>query len=114
MRAELRGVRRRAPTAVCAFLVAAGLAACGILTPTPARFRPPLPDPQQMHDVLAEDVVAELEARGFDCSFNPGGGDVDATSWSCYLGELDAGDYLNVGIASADTGPIDSMGPIAQ
>jgi hypothetical protein len=96
------------PTWAIAVIVAALLAACGILTPTPARFRPPLPDPQPMPGALAEAVVADLEALGFDCSFQPPS-DVES-GWGCQLGDPDDGDYLNIGFRGEETGPIDNIG----
>ena len=89
-------------------VIASQLAACGILTPTPARFRPPLPDPQPMPGALAEDVVADLEALGFDCSFQPPS-DI-GSGWSCQLGDPDDGDYLSIGFSGGETGPIDNIG----
>jgi len=83
------------------------LAACGILQPTPAYFRPPLPDAEQMPDLQVEDAVAQLEERGFECEFDPGG-DV-ASGWSCRRGNQEGGDSMGVSFRSAETGPIESV-----
>lgn len=83
------------------------LAGCGILQPTPAYFRPPLPDAQQMPDLLVEQAVAELEERGFECEFDPPG-DI-GSSWGCRRGNQEAGDYMHVSFRSAETGPIESV-----
>jgi hypothetical protein len=81
------------------------LAGCGVLQPTPARFRPPLPAAEPMPELRAEDVVARLEAEEFACSFDPPG-DI-GSSWNCRLGEQDAGDYADVSLTSGESGPID-------
>ena len=93
-------------------LLAAVLAGCGVLQPTPARFRPPLPEAQPMPDLQAEDVVAQLELLGFACWFDPGG-DIPS-GWNCGRGDQEGGDYLNVALASAETGPIEWVSAYRQ
>jgi hypothetical protein len=83
------------------------LAGCGILQPTPAYFRPPLPDSQQMPELEVEDAVAQLEQAGFECAFDPPG-DI-GSSWACRRGNQEAGDYTYVTFRSAETGPIESV-----
>ena len=83
------------------------LTGCGVLQPTPARFRPPLPPAEPMPDLRAEDVVATLEADGYECWFDPGH-DIDS-SWNCRIGDQDAGDYADVSLHSGEAGPIDSV-----
>ena len=83
------------------------LAACGMLAPTPARNRPPLPPSEPFVGVAAEDVVADLTAMGFDCWFDPGG-DIPP-SWNCRTGSQDVGDYFDVRLASGETGPIEGL-----
>src|SRR5688500_15357619 len=86
---------------------AAVLTACGLLQPTPARHRPPLPVPQQVPDVAVEDVVPELEGFGFDCSFSP---ERDQPSgWFCRRGDQDSGDFSDISLRSEETGPIHSV-----
>jgi hypothetical protein len=87
---------------------ATAVAGCGVLQPTPAYFRPELPPAEAIPDLLAEDVVADLQAMGFACEFDPGG-DI-GSGWSCRRGDVDGGDYLTVGMQSAETGPIDHIG----
>jgi hypothetical protein len=98
--------RRSAATATVMALL---LAACGLLQPTPARFRPPLPESEPLPGVAVEDVVAELEQRGFACGFDRGG-DV-SSGWHCRLGEQGGaepgeGDFFDVALRSDQTGPI--------
>ena len=93
------------PAAVVVAAALVVLTGCGVLQPTPARFRPPLPPAEPMPDLRAEDVVATLEAEGFDCEFDPPG-DI-GSSWNCRHGDQDAGDYADVSLASGETGPID-------
>ena len=83
------------------------LVGCGILQPTPAYFRPPLPDAQQMPDLAVEDAVAQLEQRGFECEFDPGG-DI-ASGWGCRRRNQEAGGSMGVSFRSAETGPIESV-----
>ena len=83
------------------------LVACGILQPSPAYFRPPLPDAEQMPDLQVEDAVAQLEQRGFECEFDPGHG--RDSGWGCRRGNQEAGDSMDVRFGSAETGPIDSV-----
>jgi hypothetical protein len=91
-----------------AMLLAIVLVGCGLLKPSPAYFRPPLPDEEPLPDPAAEDVIPELEALGFECGFNP---ESDLPSgWSCRRGDQDVGDYVSVGFRSGETGPIDGVG----
>ncbi|HET8777231.1 MAG TPA: hypothetical protein VFN76_06185, partial [Candidatus Limnocylindria bacterium] len=65
--AELR-IARRASLFIVLAILAAG---CGMLQPTPARFRPPLPDPVPMPGIAVEDVVEQMERSGYACQFAP-------------------------------------------
>lgn len=99
---EDRQIRARAAAVGALTLM---LAACGILQPTPARFRPPLPDPEAMPGHEAEDVIDELERRGFECAFEapsdiPGG-------WSCRRGEQEEANDAGIGISSGEEGPVE-------
>jgi hypothetical protein len=87
--------------------LAAALAACGILQPTPARFRPPLPDAQPMPRLIVEDVTTQLAALGYGCSFDPGG-DIPS-SWSCVNGDGDRNSSTSVGLAAGEVGPIERV-----
>ena len=60
-----------------------------------------------MPGLLAEDVVDELTAMGFDCGFDPGG-DIPS-SWNCGLGDQAANDYFEVGVSSGESGPIEGV-----
>lgn len=93
---------------VVGVLVAVLLSGCaGLLSPTPARHHPPLPDPEPMPNLVVEDVVAELEAHGFDCWWDRGG-DIPA-SWHCGRGDQAENDWIDVGIPSDETGPIETL-----
>jgi hypothetical protein len=96
-------IRRTSSLALMAVL----LASCGILQPTPAYFRPPLPDAQQMPDLQVEDAVAELLEGGFECEFDPPG-DI-GSSRGCRRGDQEGGDYMAVTFRSAETGPIETV-----
>ena len=97
--------RNGVQSAVAAVVIV--LAGCGVLEPTPARFRPPLPPAEPMPELRAEDVVAALEADGFECAFDAGH-DI-SPSWNCRIGDQDAGDYADVSLRSGEAGPIDSV-----
>lgn len=60
-----------------------------------------------MPELQAENVVAQLELVGFTCWFDPGG-DIPS-GWNCRRGEQDGRDYLDVALASAETGPIERV-----
>lgn len=98
------GPSSRGVTSAC---LAVLMTACGLLAPTPARNRPPLPPREPMPGVAAEDVVAELTAMGFDCEFDRGG-DI-LPSWNCRSGDQDAGDFLDVRLSSEATGPMEGL-----
>jgi hypothetical protein len=83
------------------------VAACGLVAPTPARHRPPLPPAEPMPELRVEDVVDGLAALGYACWFDPGG-DIPS-SWHCRLGDQDRNDFVDVGIGSGETGPIEHV-----
>ena len=103
MKLDRRSTWRRAFTIGVASLVMG----CGMVVSTPARHRPPLPDPDPMPDLAVEDVVEQLTAMGFDCWFDPPG-DI-GSSWNCRQGDQDADDYFDVTISSEESGPIDGV-----
>ena len=83
------------------------VAGCGLVGPTPARHRPPLPPAEPMPELTVEDVVDGLSAIGYACRFDPGG-DI-RSSWNCRLGGQDRSDYVDVGIPSGETGPVERV-----
>lgn len=90
------------------------VAGCGSLQPTPARFHPPLPDPDLMPGTAVEEVVDELELLGYGCRFEPESDvrflDLDIqTRWSCGLGDREGGDTSSVALVAEETGPIERV-----
>lgn len=106
LRIDVIGARDAGRLAAVGVLVLA-LAACGVLAPTPARHRPPLPDSMPMPNVSAEDLVASLEILGLRCRFDPGG-DIPP-SWNCRSGDQRDSDTFDVGLSSDEDGPIESV-----
>jgi hypothetical protein len=90
-----------------ALALAALLVGCGLLMPTPARNRPPLPEAEPMPNLAVQEVVAQLEVLGFECWYDSGG-DIPS-SWNCSAENREAADALNVGLASGETGPITNV-----
>jgi hypothetical protein len=95
-------------------LVAIAVAGCGSLQPTPARFRPPLPDPDLMPGTAVEEVVEELELLGYGCRFEPESDirvlDVDIqTRWSCVLGDREGNDTSAISLVADEAGPIERV-----
>lgn len=96
-------------------LVAVAVVGCGSLQPTPARFRPPLPEPELMPGTAVEEVVEELQLMGYGCRFEPESdvrfGDLDIqTHWSCGLGDSEVeNDTSVVDLFAEETGPIERI-----
>jgi hypothetical protein len=103
MPARRRGLVVVAPS-VCVAIV---LTACGLLAPTPARFRPPLPPAEPMPGLAVEDVIDQLTQAGYECRFDPGG-DI-SSGWNCSTGSQEGGDSFSIGIASGESGPIERL-----
>jgi hypothetical protein len=60
-----------------------------------------------MPNVAVENVVPELEAVGFDCSFSP---ETDQPAgWFCRRGDQESGDFADISLRSEETGPINSV-----
>ena len=54
-----------------------------------------------------EDVIPRLEVVGFGCEYGPES-DIPG-GWVCMRGNQTAGDWMQVSIASDETGPIESV-----
>lgn len=105
------------PRRILGLLVVAVMAAgCGLLTPTPARFRPPLPDGEPLPGPRVDGLLASLEAEGLDCRFDEATDLVDREgnphrSWNCRSGDQDLRDWMDVSFSvSEEQGPIESVG----
>ena len=97
---------------VAVLSLALAMTGCGLLSPSPARNRPPLPPGQPLPDLAAEDLVAQLELLGYACGFDRGG-DIPSR-WSCSGPEQDDASWISVGFTSGRDGPINLVGAHVQ
>ena len=105
----------RPPRVPVLLAIASAVTGCGLLYPTPARFHPPLPEPEPMPELRVEELIGFLEAEGLGCAFAVTEDLVDAkgnphSGWTCRSGDQEAGDWMDVSATGGEDGPIESVG----
>lgn len=92
--------------ALAMLIAVAVLAGCNPLSLIPKEVdrRPALPAREPL-PIAVEDVIPRLEVVGFSCEYSP---DSDIPGgWNCRRGNQNAGNWMDVGITSDETGPIE-------